>query len=78
MPSPARLANRSVLYLRKAGHDEITARRILREVIESLASGKDDWEPWALEWWRKLWAEASGTGTTARTPATEKETTTHE
>lgn len=67
MPSPARLVGRSVLHLRRKGYSEDFARKVIKEVVEAIASDRDAWEPWALDWWRKLWHEANGTGTTAHT-----------
>lgn len=67
LPSPARLAGKSILWLRTRGYSEPHARKILKDVVESLARDEKDWEPWATTWWRKLWSEANGTGTNART-----------
>jgi hypothetical protein len=72
LPSPARLIGKSLLYLRREGYSEADARLITKVVIVSLAQDDSDWEPWAIEWWRKLWVEANGTGTNAR--AASKET----
>lgn len=66
MPSPARLAGEAVLFLRRKGYSETGARQAVKDVIESLARETAYWEPWAVDWWRKLWVEANGTGTNAR------------
>jgi hypothetical protein len=67
MPSPAKLIAKSLAYLRNEGYADADARLITKVVIVSFAADDSDWPPWAITWWRKLWMEANGTGTNART-----------
>jgi hypothetical protein len=64
MPSPARLVSRSIACLERKGYTRAAARIAIQDVVESLAAEKAIWAPWALDWLRKLWREAHGTGTT--------------
>ena len=62
MPGPARLVSSSTALLIRKGYTRDGARKAIKDVVEAMASGKDDWAPWQLDWWRKLWHEANGSG----------------
>jgi hypothetical protein len=62
MPSPARVVSSSLAALARKGYPRDQARKVIKDVVEALAADKQQYEPWAVAWLRRIWVEANGTG----------------
>lgn len=58
MPSPDRVAHRSIELMVRKGYNRKIAAHTVMDVVEAIVGDGKDHSPWAKQWFRGIWKAA--------------------